>query len=764
MNRMILLLLLHVLLGLALIAGRRYVGARAFLIAALAPLGVLIWALLRFKDVPAGSVYATSVAWVPSLDLVFDIRVDAYSLVFLLVIGAVGLPIFLYSHRYFTPGVRIATFAGTMTIFAGSMVGLVVSDHLLALFAFWELTTITSYLLIGFADDTAQARSAALQAALVTGAGGLSLLGGIVLLANEAGSFLISEIVARPPEASLLVSVAWAAILVGVVTKSAQFPFHGWLPGAMAAPTPASAFLHSATMVKAGIYLAGRLAPAAVASTDWWRDVVLVVGFSTMVLGGWRALRQHDLKLLLAFGTVSQLGLLFLLIGSGVPELLFGGLSLLLAHALFKSALFLVVGTIDHEVGTRDIRQLVGLRTSLRTLSIAATLAVASMAAIPLTFGFAAKEAAFDGLVKSGVAFIAPIAIASVLTVLYSGRFLLGVFGFYAEEEQAAEIHAPRNALLWVPLLLATTGIALGLVPGTLAALVAGAVEAIGSKPEGKLVIWPGFVPALGWSLASLGVGTLLLWRNTLVDRVTLSLGRLSSAFPTADGTFQKSVRGLLRFADSSSSIIQNGSLPSYLGIILTTVVVVPSTALLVGVADLQLPPAGRFLDLMVGLLVLVPAIAIVFTMRRFASVILLGAVGFGMAGMFALLGGPDLSLTQLLVETLIVALFAFVLRYLPASFERPKTPRLPRVVVAVGVAAFVFVGGILSFGSRVQNPISAQYLLDSIPKAGGANVVNVILVDFRALDTLGEITVLAAAALGVIGLVSASRSKEDAS
>ena len=196
----------------------------------------------------------------------------------------------------------------------------------------------------------------------------------------------------------------------------------------------------------------------------------------------------------------------------------------------------------------------------------------------------------------------------------------------------------------------------------------------------------------------------------------------------------------------------------------MTTVVVVPSTALLVGVADLQLPPAGRFLDLMVGLLVLVPAIAIVFTMRRFASVILLGAVGFGMAGMFALLGGPDLSLTQLLVETLIVALFAFVLRYLPASFERPKTPRLPRVVVAVGVAAFVFVGGILSFGSRVQNPISAQYLLDSIPKAGGANVVNVILVDFRALDTLGEITVLAAAALGVIGLVSASRSKEDAS
>ncbi len=312
-----------------------------------------------------GSLTAESIAWVPSLDLVLDLRVDAYALVFLYVIAVAGICIFLYAARYFGSGPKVGTFAGTMTLFGGAMVGLVAADHLLATFLFWELTTITSYFLIGYSDQQESARSAALHAALVTGGGGLALLAGMVMIGSEAGTFTISEILANPPSASAAMGVAWALVLIGAVTKSAQFPFHGWLPGAMAAPTPASAYLHSATMVKAGIFLVGRLAPAALVAVEWWRPTVLAIGFATMIIGGWQALRQNDLKLLLAYGTVSQLGFLFLLVGAGDAKLLYGGLALLVAHALFKATLFMVVGTIDHEAGTRDLRRLSGLRTSL---------------------------------------------------------------------------------------------------------------------------------------------------------------------------------------------------------------------------------------------------------------------------------------------------------------------------------------------------------------------------------------------------------------
>ena len=310
---MLVLLSVHLAAAIGIILFRDSLGRRAFVVGAIGPLAVLIWVAAEATGISGGDVHLQHLQWVPSLDLAISFRVDSYSLVFLLVIAGAGLPIFLYASKYFSSGSRVPVFAATMTLFAGAMVGLVTTDHLLALFVFWELTTITSYLLIGYDDHKAQARSAALHAALVTGAGGLAMLGGFVLIASAAGTYSISEIVANPPAASTSVSIAWLLILIGAITKSAQFPFHAWLPGAMSAPTPASAFLHSATMVKAGIFLVGRLGFAASAATDWWQPTVFVLGFTTMVIGGWRALRQHDLKLLLAFGTVSQLGFLFLL-------------------------------------------------------------------------------------------------------------------------------------------------------------------------------------------------------------------------------------------------------------------------------------------------------------------------------------------------------------------------------------------------------------------------------------------------------------------
>jgi multicomponent Na+:H+ antiporter subunit A len=754
---MALLLAIHLIAAVVLVAMRRSIGRAAFLVGAIGPLAVLIWAGLQTGAIADGSPYRQVISWVPSLDLTFQFRVDGYGLLFLFVVAGAGIPIFLYSSRYFTSAPKVANFAATMTLFAGAMVGLVASDHLLALFVFWELTTITSYLLIGFDDHKAQARSAALHAALVTGAGGLAMLGGLVLLAQETGTYLLSEIVANPPQSSTTVTVAWVLILLGAITKSAQFPFHAWLPGAMAAPTPASAFLHSATMVKAGIFLAGRLGTAADLTTEWWQPAVLTLGFITMILGGWRALRQHDLKLLLAFGTVSQLGFIFLLVGSGVPELLFGGLALLVAHALFKAALFLVVGTIDHEAGTRDINRLSGLRRAMPAVFWTAVLAASSMAAAPLTLGFAAKEAAFDALVEQGTLYIAIAAIASIITVAYTGRFLIGAFGSHhpGYEPVGYDAHTPRNWLFRAPLMLVALAVLLGIVPQLIFPVVDEASAAVsGVIKAGKLVLWPGLVPALGWSMLSLTVGALLAWRPGPLDAAIRMVDRITGKLPAADGIYRRSIPALLTFADRSSGLLQNGSLPAYLAIIILTAVGAPTIAVLGELPRLEVPQRGTLLEWALGVLVVGFAVALVFVRRRFAVVLLLGGVGYGIAGIYSVLGGPDLSLTQLLVETLVIALFAFVLRHLPAVFTRPATARVPRLLVALVVGGFVFAAGLVVNAARSAQSVSATYLADAVPEAAGSNVVNVILVDFRAFDTLGEITVLVAATLGVAGLV----------
>ena len=754
---MIPLLILHLAVATALVIFHRRLGRWGFLVGAIGPAATLLWALSISQGVLSGTPAIESFSWVPSLGLETEFRIDGYGLLFLLVVAGAGLPIFLYSHRYFSASRRATVFAATMLVFAGSMVGLIAADHLLALFVFWELTTISSYLLIGYKDEDAAARSAALHAALVTGAGGLAMLGGMVLLAGEAGTYVISEITANPPATTAAVSAGWALVLLGAVTKSAQFPFHAWLPGAMAAPTPASAFLHSATMVKAGIFLVGKVGVAAVASVDWWQPVVLGLGATTMVIGGWRAMRQHDLKLLLAFGTVSQLGFIFLLMGSGIPELAFGGIALLLSHALFKATLFMVVGAIDHETGTRDLRRLSGLRSSMPRLFWVALLAALSMAAVPLTIGFAAKEAAFVALLDENVWWVAAAAAASTLTVAYTARFLIGAFGLHHPDHEPAYGHAlpVRNTLLAAPGSLAFVSAAAGLIPTALFPLVDGATEAVtGIAKAGKLVVWPGWVAALAWSLASLAVGLLLAWRSDLMrragDRVSLAARRL----PDAENVFRRFVPALIRFADRSSSLLQNGSLPAYLAIILIVAIVTPTVAVLAEGPTLAVPDGGSWLEWLLGVLIVGFAVSLAFVRRRFAVVILLGGVGYGIAALYAVFGGPDLTLTQLLVETLVITLFAFVLRHLPATFQRPATARLPRIAVALAVGAFVFGAGLVVNAARQPSAVAPIYLEQSVPEAAGSNVVNVILVDFRAFDTFGEITVLVAAVLGAAGLV----------
>jgi len=754
---MIPILVLHLAMALALALFHRRLGRWAFLLGAIGAAATLLWALSIAGGVIAGSPVTEAFSWVPSLGLEIGFRIDSYGLLFLLVVAGAGLPIFLYSHRYFPASRRATIFAATMLVFAGSMVGLVTADHLLALFVFWELTTISSYLLIGYKDEDASARSAALHAALVTGAGGLAMLGGMVLLAGEAGTYVISELIANPPAATAAVNAGWALVLLGAVTKSALFPFHAWLPGAMAAPTPASAFLHSATMVKAGIFLVGRVGVAAADSVDWWQPVVLALGGVTMVLGGWRALRQYDLKLLLAYGTVSQLGFIFLLMGSGIPELVFGGIALLLSHALFKATMFMVVGAIDHQAGTRDLRRLSGLRRSMPGVFRVAVAAGLSMAAIPLSFGFAAKEAAFVALVDENVWWVAAAAAASTLTVAYTARFLIGAFGSHdpGVEPALGSALSVRNTLLSAPSSLALVTVAFGLVPTALFPLVNGATEAVtGLSKAGKLVVWPGWVAALAWSLASLAMGSALAWRSDLMSRAGDRVAVVAKRLPDAEDVFRRSIPGLIRFADRSSSLLQNGSLPAYLAIILIVAVVGPTVAVLAEGPTLSVPESGSLLEWMLGILIIAFAVSLAFVRRRFAVVILLGGVGYGIAAVYAVFGGPDLTLTQLLVETLVITLFALVLRHLPATFDRPATARLPRLAVALAVGAFVFGAGLVVNAARQPSAVAATYLEQAVPEAAGSNVVNVILVDFRAFDTFGEITVLVAAVLGAAGLV----------
>ncbi|MXX63950.1 MAG: DUF4040 domain-containing protein [Acidimicrobiia bacterium] len=752
---MILLLLLHTAVAMVILLSGARLHRHAFRLATLAPVSTAILSFTNWSDAMDHDGRMEELTWVPGLDLVISFRLDALAVLFLAVIGITGTAIFWHAGRYFSPGPRVTRFAAIMTLFAGSMAGLVTSDDLLSLFVFWELTTVTSYLLIGYDDHVAKARSAALHAAVVTGFGGLAMLGGLVVLGMEAGSYRISDIIAGAPLSGTAAGVAWALVLLGAATKSAQFPFHGWLPAAMAAPTPASAFLHSATMVKAGIFLVGRLGVQAAESVTWWRPAVLVIGFVTMAIGAWQALRQTDLKLLLANSTVSQLGFMFLLIGSGATPLIYGGLALLASHALFKAASFLVVGTIDHETGSRDISLLSGLRSSMPLTFATAVTAAASMAALPLTFGFAAKEAAFDGLVNQGRIPVAMAAALSALTVAYTGRFMIGAFGsnLLGTGEPATARHT-GNRLVLPAGFIALLSLVLGFFPGLLDGIVTSATETVGGLGEpGYLVIWPGLVEALGWSLLSLTVGLGLVAGARRVDLTISRIRANTEAIPGAQSVFNSAIRVLLGFADRVTGTIQNGSLPAYVAIILLVAVGAPTLGVVGADIAVSVPGGATPAQATLGAVVLLSAVALALVRTRFASVLLLGAVGYGIAGLFAVAGGPDLALTQILVETLAVALFALVFRHLPARFPRVRAPAWRAGVGAI-VGLFILAAGLVATAADTNTAVADRYLADSVPEAEGANVVNTILVDFRAFDTLGEIVVLAVAAIGAAGLV----------
>lgn len=763
---MLALIVLHAVLGLAIIGFGERLGRRALAIGVIGPVVTLVWLATQLSTVLDGGSVDQSTSWVPGLGLAFDFRLDAFSALMVLMVSGIGVLVFAYARWYFpATKVGLGRLIGLLTLFSGAMVGLVTADNLLLIYLFWELTSVTSYFLIGNSYTSARARASALHALLVTGAGALAMLAGFVVLGQAAGTYQLSEILAHPPAGSW-VAAALGLILLGAFTKSAQYPFHSWLPGAMVAPTPVSAYLHSATMVKAGVYLVARLAPVFLL-VQGWRPAVIVVGLVTMVCGGLRALRQNDLKLLLAFGTVSQLGFLMVLMGTGSPEATTAGCVLLLAHAAFKAALFMVVGIIDHEAGTRDIRELDGFAPGWRPVKVVAVVSAASMAGIPLTLGFIAKEAGYTaftvGPFEYSTIVVVTLVAASMVTFAYSTRFVLGAFYRPAVRDEAcsADLAPPPWGFIAGGIVLVAFTLVTGIVPSLLESLVSSAVHALGppgaSFHSEHLALWHGWNLPLLLSGLTIAGGVVLVAADRPVQRV-LALGR---GIPTGGDAYLACLRGMNRLADRSTGLFQSGSLPVYAGIILTTAAVLTGAVLITDAPWPGWPDwVGAPAQVPIVALLLGCAVAAAAVRRRFSAALLLGVCGYTMAGLFVIQGAPDLALTQVAIETLSTVLFVLVLRRLPDRFEH-RTPALGRglrVAVAASVAAMVFAFAIIAAGTPHPPPVSDEMVEQALPEGDGKNVVNVILVDFRGFDTMGEITVLAVAAIGAVALARAGR------
>ena len=692
-------------------------------------------------------------AWAPSLGLSLSFNLDGLGLLFAILITGIGALIVLYASRYLEGHAHASRFYASLFGFMGAMLGVVLSDNILTLFVFWELTGFTSYLLIGFEHERAEARRAALQALIVTGAGGLALLAVGVLLVDVSGTTNLSEMAAQ--RAAIVGSPFYGAIaglvLLAAFTKSAQVPFHFWLPNAMEAPTPVSAYLHSATMVKAGIYLIARMTPI-VGSTPGWTAVVTVAGATTMVVGAYRSVQETDLKRILAYSTLSALGVLTMLLGVGTREAIVAALVYLVAHAGYKGALFMVAGGIDHEAGTRDISVLSGLRKTMPMTALAGGGAAISMAGVPLTFGFVGKDGAYEALLHASdwyPALLTLIVLASILLGL--AGLLAGVLPFRGVAP-TKEVPDPPWPLWFPPLFLATIGLLVGIAPSILNGPLSAAATATAGVPvDVSLSVWHGVTPALLLSVLTLAaVGFAYVMHEALRTRTW------RTRYGTED-VYDEAMAILDAVSRTIAPALHSASLRTYLMIIVATSVVVGGAALLTDPSLGSAAPRTSITAHGALLVFITIAAAIAATVARstMAAVLALGAVGYGVAMTFLGFGAPDLAMTQFSVETLTVLIYVLVFRHFRTLGE--LSPRLVRArdgVIAISIG-IVITGLLLSVATTETAPRLREYFAEFGPTLGhGRNIVNVILVDFRAFDTLGEITVLATAAIGVRGLL----------
>ncbi len=712
-----------------------------------------------------GEIVRQQIDWVPQLGLSVSFFVDGLGLFFASLILGIGLLIIVYARFYLSRSDPMGRFYVFLLLFQSAMLGVALSDNILLLLVFWEVTSLSSFLLIGYWHHLPEGRQGARMALVVTGGGGLLLIAGMLMLGHIAGSYEITKILQRGDaiKAHPLYVPTLLLILAGAFTKSAQFPFHFWLPHAMAAPTPVSAYLHSATMVKAGVFLLARLWPA-LAGTEIWTLIVAPVGLITMIVGAWIAIFKDDLKALLAFSTVSHLGMMTMLLGFGTPLAAVVAVFHMLNHATFKAALFMSAGIVDHETGTRDIRRLGGLWRLMPISSALAMLAAASMAGLPLLNGFLSKEMMLEEAAHTelwSIPYLVPVmaTLGAVFSVAYSARLVFHAYLGSTRGVDPDHLHDPPIGL-WGPVaVLVVPVVAIGLFPplaGPVVARTAMAVTGMEELPYYSLAIWHGVTPALIMSLVAFAAGGLIVGGYAALSRRHGALPR-----PEAKAMFDAIIAGLIAASRSFTHRLHTGSLQRNIAVILVTVIAVGAVAFQSGghaPGGRETLPADLPAIIVWGVLLATCAAVVVVHGNRLLTLILTSIAGLVVSLAFLQFSAPDLALTQISVEVVTTILLLLALNLMPRRSDLIESlpRRLGGGLVAIAAGAGV---GMLSYAVMTRSiaSISEYHLEQSKPGGGGTNVVNVILVDFRGFDTFGEIIVLGIAALTIAAMLQSA-------
>lgn len=750
----------------------RFFGDRTGAILSLLCLGMFIYFCFFLNPVATGHIFISHYQWVPRLAINLSFYLDGLALLFALLISGFGALIILYAGSYLKENPLLGRFYMYLLFFMMSMLGLVLSGNLISLFVFWELTGLSSYLLISFNNENLTARIAALQAMLVTGGGGLIMLAGFILLEQTSGTYDMAELISQRDRlvSSSFYTPIVLLILIGAFTKSAQFPFHFWLPNAMEAPTPVSAYLHSATMVKAGIYLVARLNPA-LGGTHLWQNLLIIVGSLTMVIAAIMAFKYTDLKKILAYTTISALGMIFLMLGIGTPAAVQAAVVFILAHALYKGSLFLMAGNLDHQAGSRDLAMVSGLKRVMPYTAVAAILACLSMSGVVPFIGFIGKELIYDAVLNTTLYTVSLLVAVVFSSVVFTAIAInIGYSVFWGAYKSPGSVTTEASfSMLLGPLLLSASGLLFGLFPQTLTQplLNMSVIQIVKDVEVFTLSIWHGFNLVLLLSAITLiAGGGLYLFRDRIRTR-NEQLYFLEKYGPEA--FYNYGLDAFLRWSYQLTRLTQNGYLRFYFTTILWTfigILLYVLTSRHLGL-DLQNRLASSLdyslYELFICCLVTVGMVLILMTKSRVTALATMGVVGYGLALIYIIYSAPDVAMTQFLIETLTVVLFVLVLHKLP-YFEifSGKAVRFAYLFLSIVFGGLMTYILLLITSYPMHSELKTFVGENSLPLGGGRNMVNVILVDFRALDTLGESIVLAIAAIGIFSLLKLKLVKEE--
>ena len=724
------------------------------------PLGIFIYLLSFSQKIANGEIIYFNYDWIPAFDVSLNFRLDGLSFLFALLISGIGFLVFLYTSSYLKGHHFLDRFYSYLSMFMAAMLGLVLSDNLITMFVFWELTSITSFFLIGFNNESESSRKSALVALGITGFGGFFLLAAAVLIGESAGTYELSEILSNPEalKSSRFFGLICIFIALAAFTKSAQFPFHFWLPGAMKAPTPVSTYLHSATMVKAGVYILFRFSPI-FEGTELWHNLLILFGAITMIYSAYHIIFRIDLKSILAYSTIAALGILVFLIGLGTKMALTAAAVFIVVHALYKASLFLMAGIIDHETGTRDITKLSGLRHKMMPLLLIGIVAAAISGGIPPTLGFIGKELIYESTFhfSESVIFLTLLAVFTKILLFYAG-FVVGVKPFMGNlPENLSKVHMPDYKMVTPPAIMVTLGLFLGIFPSVVEDFISKPITQLSGYANAEhLKLWHGFSKILLFSLATILIGTVLYFVLKPSYKMKNFIDKLEVISPLQ--LMNKFNFGFEYVSRIWTGFFQNGYLRHYIA---TCVLFMVFSIGYIVIFNFDFNLADQALHRLtfyeVGI-VLIMFGAIIFTVvtrSRLAAVVAMGIVGFAFSLLFLFYGAPDLAMTQFSVDTLTVILFVLVLYKLPKYLKLTKNVlRLEHGILSLTFGTLISMIILMVLQQPVQKGVSNFYGENAYLLAKGKNVVNVILVDFRGIDTLIEVSVLTVASLGVFGLI----------